>query len=162
MIGPTRLWPHTFVPRHVCDHTRLCPDTFVPRHVCAHTRLCPDTFVPRHICAQTRLCPDMIVARHVCAQTRLCPDTSRIIVVPQHELLWPGTNMSLVNNNIIIVSTRLCVNLIGENTSTLNCCWRSQVKCDYLTILFSKHQQYSHWNISLFYYNMSGHQIWRV
>ena len=33
---------------------------------------------------------------------------------------------------IIIVFTRLCVNLIGENTSMLNC-WRSEVKCDYFT-----------------------------
>ena len=55
----------------------------------------------------------------------LCPDT----LVPQVEL-WPDTSMSLVNNNItIIVSTRL----IGENTSLFNCCWRSEVKCDYLT-----------------------------
>ena len=41
--------------------------------------------------------------------------------------------MYLDNNNIIIVSTRLCVNLIGDNTSMLNCCWRNEVKCDYLT-----------------------------
>ena len=55
----------------------------------------------------------------------LCPYT----LVPQDEL-WPDTSMSLVNNNIIIiVSTRL----IGENTSMYNCCWRSEVKCDYLT-----------------------------
>ena len=55
----------------------------------------------------------------------LCPDT----LVPQDEL-WPDTSLSLVNNNIIIiVSTRL----IGENTSMLNCCWPSEVKCDYLT-----------------------------
>ena len=55
-----------------------------------------------------------------------CPDT----LVPQDEL-WPDTSMSLVNNNIImIVSTRL----IGENTSMcmFNCCWRSEVNCDYL------------------------------
>ena len=44
--------------------------------------------------------------------------------------MWPDTSMSLVNNNIImIVSTRL----IGEKTSVFNCCWRSEVKCDYLT-----------------------------
>ena len=44
--------------------------------------------------------------------------------------LWPDTSMSLVNNSIImIVSTRL----IGEKTSMFNCCWRSEVKCDYLT-----------------------------
>ena len=64
---------------------------------------------------------------HVCAHTWQFPDT----LVPQHEL-WPDTIMSLNNNNIIIVSTRLFVNLIGENTSMLNCCWRSEVKCDYL------------------------------
>ena len=58
-----------------------------------------------------------------------CPDT----LVPQDEL-WPDTSMSFVrlNNNIVmIVSTRL----IGENTSMcmFNCCWRSEVNCDYLT-----------------------------
>ena len=69
--------------------------------------------------------------------------------------LWPDTSMSLVNNNIImIVSTRL----IGEKTSMFNCCWRSEVKCDYLTTVLSNHKQYSYWNISLFYYNMSGHK----
>ena len=42
--------------------------------------------------------------------------------------------MSLDNNDIVIIeSTILCVNLIGESTSMLNCCWRSEVKCDYLT-----------------------------
>ena len=86
----------TFVSIHVCAHTRLCPYTFVPRHVCAHTRLCPYTFVPIHVCAQTCLCPDTLVS--------------------QHEL-WPDTIMSLDDSNIIIVSTRLCVNLIGENSS---------------------------------------------
>ena len=40
----------------------------------------------------------MIVPEHI-----LYPD----ILVPQHELLWPDTIMSLVNNNIIIVSTGL-------------------------------------------------------
>ena len=38
--------------------------------------------------------------------------------------------MFFVNNNILIVSTRL----IDENTSmAVNCCWRSEVKYDYLT-----------------------------
>ena len=81
--------------------------TFVPIHDWAHktgpTRLCPDTIVPRHDCAQTRLCPDTFVPRHDCAQTRLWPGT----LVPQHELLWSNTIMFLVNNNIIIVFTRL-------------------------------------------------------
>ena len=36
--------------------------------------------------------------RHDCTQTRLCPGT----LVPQHELLWSDTIMSLVNNNTII------------------------------------------------------------
>ena len=67
---------------HVCAQTQLCPDMIVPRHI---------WFVPRHDCAQTHL---------ICAQTWLCPDT----FVPQHEILWPNT---LVNNNIIIVSTIL-------------------------------------------------------
>ena len=89
----------TFVPIHDWAHMT------VPTHVCAQTRLCLDTFVPRHIFAQTHFCPDMIVPNHVCAKT----DT----LVPRHELLWIDTVMSLVNNNIIIiVSTRLCVNLI--------------------------------------------------
>ena len=70
MIGPTELWPHD------CAHTRLWPDTFVPRHICAQTRLCPDTLVPRHISDQTRLCPDTFVPRHICAQTCMCPDTN--------------------------------------------------------------------------------------
>ena len=100
---PIHDWAHTTVLTHVCAKTRLCPDTFVPSHVCAQSRLFPDTFVPRHVCAQTRLCPDTIVPRHDCVQTWLCPDT----LAPQHELLWPDTIMSLVNNNIIIVSTRL-------------------------------------------------------
>ena len=68
----------------------------------------------------------MIVPTWMCTYMQ-CPDT----LVPQDEL-WPDTSMSLVNNNIImIVSTRL----IGENTSMcmFNCCWRSEVKCDYLT-----------------------------
>ena len=56
--------------------------------------------------AHTWLCPETFVPRHVRAQ---------------HEL-WTDTIMSLDNNNIIIVSTRLCVNLIGENTSMLNSC----------------------------------------
>ena len=106
MIVPTRLWSHD----------------------CAHTRLCPHTFVHTRIFSQTHLCPDMIVPTHVCAQAWLCPDT----LVPQHEL-WPDMIMSLENNYIINVSTRLCVNFIGENTSMLNCCWRSEVKCDYFT-----------------------------
>ena len=50
--------------------------------------------VTRHVCAQTHL---------ICAKTWLCPD----ILVPQHKLLWPDVIMSLVNNNIIILSTRL-------------------------------------------------------
>ena len=118
MIGPTQLCPYTFVPRHDYAQTWLWPHTFVPTHVFAHTRLCPDTFMPRHDCAQTGLCPDAFVPRHVCA------------LVPQHELLWPNTIMSLVNNNIIIVSTRLitvCVILISENTTMPNCCRRSEV-----------------------------------
>ena len=49
------------------------------------TRLCPHTFVPRHISAPTR----------IAARQYYCPWT----------------------NNNIIVSTRLCVNLIVENTS---------------------------------------------
>ena len=93
-IEPTRLCPHTIMPRHDCAQTRLCPHTFVhthdeytrllhqcindtnvPRHVCAQTRLCPDTIVPRHDCAHTRFCPDTFVPTHICAHTRLCPDT---------------------------------------------------------------------------------------
>ena len=108
---PLHLFPQ--VPPHLCPYmigpTRLCPETFVPRHICAQTRLCPDTF---------DLCPDTFMSRHISAPTR-------IIVA--------DTIMSLVNNNIVIVSTRLIVNLIGENTSMLNCCWRSEVKCYYLT-----------------------------
>ena len=95
---PIHDWAHMTVPTHVCAQTWLCPRTFdllpdmiLPSHVCAHTRLCPDTFVPTHVCAHTRLCPDTFVPTHVCVQTRLCPDTI----------------MSLVNNNIIIVSIRL-------------------------------------------------------
>ena len=67
----------------------------------------------------------MIVPTWMCTYMQ-CPDT----LVPQDEL-WPDTSMSLVNNIIMIVSTRL----IGENTSMcmFNCCWRSEVKCDYLT-----------------------------
>ena len=61
----------------------------------------------------------------------LCPDT----LVPQDEL-WPDTTMLVDNNNIIIiVSTRL----ICENTSMFNCCWRSEVKCDYLTTVKQSH-----------------------
>ena len=121
-LGPHD-WAHTTVPRHDCAQTWLCPDTIVSSHNCAQTRLCPDTIVPRHDCAaQTQLCPDTIVPRHDCAQTRLCPDT----IVPRHdcaqthlicaqtwlcpdkhELLWSDIIMSLVNNNIIIVFTRL-------------------------------------------------------
>ena len=119
----------TFVPIHDCAHTTvttwLYPHTFVPRHDCAQIRLCPDTFVPTHVFAHTHLCPHTFVPRHDCAHTCLCPDT----LVPQHEL-WSDMNMFLDNNNIIIVSTRLCVNMIEENTSMLNCCWRSEVKCD--------------------------------
>ena len=100
MIGPTRLGPHTFEPRHVCAHTRLCPDTFVPTHVCAQTRLCPHTFVPRHVCLcpdTFNLCPDMIVPRHDCAQTRLCPDT----FVPRHVC---------AQTRLICAQTWLCPN----------------------------------------------------
>ena len=120
VCGHTCLCPHTFVPRHICDQTHLCPDMFVPRYVCAQTRLCPDMIVPSHDCAQSELCPDMIVPRHDCTQTHLCPDTFNLCpdmivpgslypgtLVPQHKLLWPDTIMSLVNNNIIIVFTRL-------------------------------------------------------
>ena len=139
----------TFVPIHDCAHTSLCPDTFVPTHVCTHTRLCPHMFVPTHV-----FCPDTFMPRHDCAYmivpTWLCTCmTVPRHIVPQHEL-WPDTIMALdnntnhpdvsrafnilhYNNNIIIVSTRLCVNLIDENTNMLNCCWRSEVKCDYLT-----------------------------
>ena len=86
---------------------------FVPRHVCAQTRLCPDTLVQGHACAQKHLCPDTIVNRLDCAQTRLCPDT----FMPQHES-WPDTIMSLVNNNIIIVSAILimCQLVWGKHT----------------------------------------------
>ena len=106
---PQRSCPYMIVPTHVCAQTRLSPHTFVPRHVCPHARLYPDTFVARHI---------NFVPSRVCEQTRLCPDT----LAPQHEL-WPDTIMSLDNNtNIIIVSTKLCVNLSGENKSMLNCC----------------------------------------
>ena len=45
------------------------------------------------------------------------------------------------------MKTQACSTVVGE------------AKCDYLTIVFSNHQQYSYWNISLFYYSMSGHQI---
>ena len=104
----------------------MCPGTFVKRHVCvhicAHTRLCQHTFVPRHVCSQTRLCPHSFVPKHDCAHTCLCPDT----LVPLHES-WPDTVLSLDNDNTIIVSTRLCVNVIGENTSMINCCWRSKM-----------------------------------
>ena len=65
--------------------TRLWP------HDCAHTCLCPHTFVLTHVCAQTDLCPEMIAPRYVSAQ--IC--------------LWPDMIMSLANNTIIIVSTRL-------------------------------------------------------
>ena len=42
----------------------------------------------------------------------------------------------------------------------LNCCWRSEVWLfNYIGLVFTNHQQYSYWNISLFYYSMSGHQI---
>ena len=109
---PKHDWAYTTAPTYVCAHTRLCPHTFVPRHICALTRLCPDTFVPTHACAQTRLCPDTLV--------------------PQHELLWPDTIMSLVNNNIIIVSTRL-----------IN---------DYLTIVHQSPSVYIPTGILFFYY----------
>ena len=72
-----------------------------------------------------RLCP------HTAAQTWLCPDT----LVPQHEL-WPDTIMYLDNNNIIM-STILWVNLIGENTSMLKCCWRSEVNLFYCSAITS-------------------------
>ena len=81
-----------------------------------------------------------------------CPDT----LVPQDEL-WPDTSMSLVNNNIImIVSTRL----IGINTSMcmFNCCWRSEVKCDYLTTVNQSQAVFLLEYFVIFYYNMSGHK----
>ena len=143
----TWLYPHTFVPPHVWAQTHLCPDKIgptwlcifltVPWHVFAHTRLCPhslcpNTFVPIQVCAHTRLCQNMFVPKHVCAHIRLYPDK----LVPIHEL-WPHMIMSLVNNNIIIVSTRLWVNLIGQNTSMLSCCWMWNV---IIQQLFSNHQ----------------------
>ena len=80
----------------------------------------------------------------------LCPDT----LVPQDEL-WPDTSMSMVNNNIIIiVSTRL----IGENTSMYNCCWRSEVKCDYLTTVKQSQAVFLLEYSVILLYNMSGHK----
>ena len=68
-----------------------------------------------------------IVPRHVCAKTHLCPVT----LVPQHEL-WLDTIMFLNSNNIIIiVPTRLSVNVTDENTSMPIFCRRSEMKCDY-------------------------------
>ena len=130
-----QLWWTTCRFQHVCAHTWLGPHdwghTTVPRHDCAQTRLCPDMIVPRHDCAQTHL---------ICAQTRLCPGT----LVPQHELLlWSDSIMSLVNNNIIIVFTRLIMCQLDW--------WKH--KHAQLLLVFSNHQQYS-WNISLLYYSM--------
>ena len=62
----------------------------------------------------------MTVRRHVSAPTRIVASHNHVL---GHDF----------DNYIIIVSTRLCVNLIGENTSMLNCCWRNEVNCDYLT-----------------------------
>ena len=94
---PPRLCPYIIGPTHVCAQTRLCPDTIMPRHDCA--RLSPYMIAPRHVCSHTYL---------ICAQAWLCPDTFVFRhISAQHELLWPDTIMSLVNNNIIIVSTRL-------------------------------------------------------
>ena len=112
-LGPLD-WAHTNVPTHVCAQTRLCPDAIVPREDCAQTWLCPDMIVP------TQSSPYMTVPRHVCAQTHLiCTQTwlwwmYPYTLVPKHELLWPDMFMSLVNNNVVIVSTRLiCVKLIN-------------------------------------------------
>ena len=73
-------------------------------HLCSYI-IMPTQLWP-HDCARTWLCPDTFVPRHI---------------RPQHEL-WPGM--------IITMSTWLCVNLNGENTSILNYCWRNEVKCD--------------------------------
>ena len=76
----------------------------------------------------------------------------------QHELLWPDTIMSLVNNNIIIVSTRLIMCQLDwwkHKHAQLLLAKQSVI----ISLVLSNHQQYSYWNISLFYYSMSGHQI---
>ena len=119
-------------------------------HVCAHTWLGP------HDCAQTRLCSDMFVPTHVCEQTWLCPET----LVPKHGL-WRDTIMFLDNYNIFIVYKIMCQldwwkhkhahcsTVVGEtkwNVLFIN-------YCSVITM------QYSSWNISWFYYNMSGHKI---
>ena len=151
IIGPTRLCPLTFMPTHVCAHTRLCPHMFVPTHVCPLTYLCPDTIVPRHDCAQTYLCPDTFVHRHIsfvprydCAQTRLCQG----ILVPQHKLLRPDTIMSLVNNNIIIVSTRLIMCQLDW--------WKHVQAC---STVVGEVFPTSSIPTEIFRYFMSGHQI---
>ena len=165
----TWLCPHTFVLRHVCAQTRLYPHTFVPKHICADTRLCPHMLVPTHVCARTRLCPHTFVPRHVCAHTCLCPST----LVPQHEL-WPDTNMSLDDNNIIIVSTRLWLcqldwwkhraqTCLGTYVHVRSCLdtFVSIHDCDH-TIIMSGHKKISGhkrvWPQTCVSTNVSGHK----
>ena len=107
MIEPTRLCPHTIVPRHVCAHTRLCPHTFVPTHVCAHTRLCPHTIVPTHDCAHTRLCPHTFVPTHVCTHTSLFPH----MFVPKsccQNHVWAET-CTFVSKNVYVFVALMCL-----------------------------------------------------
>ena len=67
--------------------------------------------------------------RHDCAQTRLRPGT----LVPQHELLLLDTIMSLVNNNIIIVFTRLIMCQLDWWKHKHAQLVVGEAKCDYLT-----------------------------
>ena len=111
-IEPTRLCPHTFVPRHVCAHTRLCPDTFVPHSDCAHTRLYPHTIVPTHVCAQTRLCPHTFVPAHDCAQTRLCPhtiDCAQTRLCPHTFVPTHVCALTCYNRVVTIITGHKCV-----------------------------------------------------
>ena len=89
---------------HNYAHALYCDQMTVLRLVCAHT-WCPHVIVPTHDCAQAH----SYLNANYCCQTRSCS--------------WA----------IIIVSTRLCVNLIGVNISIINYCWRNEVKCDCLT-----------------------------
>ena len=114
-------------------------DTFVPTHVCARTRLCPDTFMHRHDCVKNKN-----VHIHECAQTRFCRNTNC-----GQARTCPWSIIILCK----IVSTRLCINMIGENTSMLNCFWRSEVKRDYLT---TAGDCYEIFLLEYFYYNMQG------
>ena len=144
---------HTWLGPHDWAQTWLCPDTIVPRHDCDQTWLCPETIVPRHDCAQTRLSP-----RHDCAQTRLCPDTS----VPRHisaptRIIVVRYDHVLGQYNIIIVFTRLIMWQLDwwkHKHAQLLLAKRSVI----IQLVFSNHQQYSSWNISLFYYSMSACQ----